>query len=124
MTTFPRWIFWSTGLGAILTFSGCSHNRDGTPIKEESTGLAAEAKIDAATARHTALARVPQGRILHEEIEREEGKLVYSFDMKKGGEPGVEEVRVDAMDGSVVSVDHEDPVREAAEAKQDSGAHQ
>jgi hypothetical protein len=124
MTTFPHSIVWWTGLGAILTFSGCSHNRSGAPIKEESTGLAAETKIDAATARRTALARVPQGRIVQEEIEREDGKLVYSFDMKKGTEPGIEEVRVDALDGSVVSVEHEGRAQEAAEAKQDSGAHQ
>lgn len=49
--------------------------------------------------------------------------LVYSFDIKKGTEPGIEEVLVDALDGVVVSVAHEDAAKEAAEARQE-GAHQ
>jgi len=122
MMTFPRWILSSTGLCAGLITLSCSH-RNGA-IKEESSGLAAEAKIDPATARRAALARIPQGRIEKEELEREDGKLVYSFDIKKGSEAGIEEVRVDALDGSVVAVEHEDPEKEAAEARQEKGAQQ
>ena len=38
------------------------------------------------------------------------------------GQEGVEEVLVDAMDGTVVSAKHESPAAEQAEAKADSGA--
>ena len=105
------------GLGSIS--AACSR---GT-IKEETPGLAADAKVDPAKARQAALAKVPGGKIVKEELERENGKLVYSFDIKKGTEPGIEEVLVDALDGVVVSVAHEDAAKEAAEARQE-GAHQ
>ena len=82
--------------------------------------MAAESKVDPGTARSTALARVPGGKIEKAELEREGGKLVYSFDISTGAKPGIDEVQVDAVDGSVVSVKHEDPAAEAAEAKQDS----
>jgi uncharacterized membrane protein YkoI len=122
MMHLTRWILSPVGLGAAVISSSCNH-RTGTSIKEESPGLTAQAKVYPATARRTALAKVPRGRIVQEEIEQEDGKLVYSFDMKKGTESGVEEVRVDALNGSVVSVEHEDPAKEAAEAKQEKGAH-
>ena len=88
-------------------------------IKEETPGLATDAKVDPAKARQAALAKVPGGKIVKEELERENGKLVYSFDIKKGTEPGIEEVLVDALDGAVVSIAHEDAAKEAAEAKVD-----
>ena len=88
-------------------------------IKEETPGLAADAKVDPAKARQAALAKIPNGKIVKEELERENGKLVYSFDIKNGNHSGIEEVIVDAVDGSVVSVAHEDAAKEAAEAKQE-----
>jgi uncharacterized membrane protein YkoI len=88
-------------------------------IKEETPGLAADAKVDPAKARQAALAKVPGGKIVKEELERENGKLVYSFDIKNGSHSGIEEVLVDAVGGSVVSVAHEDAAKEAAEAKQE-----
>ncbi|MEA2723745.1 MAG: hypothetical protein QOH59_1516 [Gemmatimonadales bacterium] len=92
---------------------------DSGSIKEESPGLAAEAKIDPAAARRTALAKFPDGKIVKEEIEKENGKLVYSFDIKNGKQSGIDEVLVDATGGTVVSVDHEDAAQEAAEAKKE-----
>src|SRR5262245_49072094 len=71
------------------------------------SALAAEAKIDMPTARATALAKVPGGKVQSEELERENGKLIYSFDIKVKGKSGIEEVNVDAMDGTVLSVSHE-----------------
>ena len=88
-------------------------------IKEETPGLAADAKVDPAKARQAALAKIPNGKIVKEELERENGKLVYSFDIKNGTHSGIEEVIVDAVDGAVVSVAHEDAAKEAVEAKQE-----
>lgn len=111
-------------LTAGLILAACNRSTD-TPAKEESAGLAASAKIDPTTARQTALARVPGGNVVSEGLEKENGKLVYTFDIKVGAQPGIEEVLVDATDGKVVSATHETPAMEAEEARQDSAhAHQ
>jgi uncharacterized membrane protein YkoI len=91
--------------------------------KEESQAtLLKEAKVSEATARATALARVPNGSVKSSEIERENGKLIYSFDITVPGKTGIEEVNVNAIDGSVVGQEHETPKSEkkesAAEAKE------
>jgi uncharacterized membrane protein YkoI len=91
--------------------------------KEESQAtLMKEAKVSEATARATALAQVPNGSVKSSEIERENGKLIYSFDITVPGKTGIEEVNVNAIDGSVVGREHETPKSEkkeaAAEAKE------
>jgi uncharacterized membrane protein YkoI len=86
---------------------------------QRSASLSDSAKIDLTTARTTALAKVPAGKVVSEELEQENGRLVYSFDIRQGSTPGIQEVQVDARDGSVVSVEHESPSQEAKEAQQD-----
>ena len=78
--------------------------------------LQAEAKIPEATARATALAEVPNGTVKSEELEREGGKLIYSYDITVPGKTGIEEVAVNAIDGTVVSKAHETPKMEKKEA--------
>jgi DNA-binding beta-propeller fold protein YncE len=81
--------------------------------------LEKEAKISMEKARDIALAKVPHGKIASEELEREHGKLIYSFDIKTS-QPGVTEVNVDAMNGHVIDVHHETPKAEATEKKQEA----
>lgn len=69
--------------------------------------LAKQAKISLDTARSTALARVQHGVVRSEELEKDHGKLIYSFDIAVPGKSGVEEVNVDAMTGKVVAKHHE-----------------
>lgn len=83
-----------------------------TSISEETPGLMARAKVQGETARATALALVPSGRVTGAELEEEDGLLIYSFDVSVQGVSGVEEIHVDALTGKVVSQVHED---EAAE---------
>ena len=91
------------------------------PIK--GTGkLKAEAKIKGDSAKKIALAQVPNGKIQSAEIEREKGKLIYSFDLKVPGKSGVQEVNVDAMTGAVVGTEHETAKSEAAEKKAETKA--
>ena len=78
--------------------------------------LRKQAKISEETARATALKEVPNGTIKSSELEREKGKLIYSFDIAVPGKSGVEEVNVSAIDGSVVAREHETPKMEKAEA--------
>lgn len=77
------------------------------------------ATITSAAATATALAKVPGGKVQSAEIEKEGGKLVYSFDIKVAGKSGIDEVLVDAMTGAVISVVHETAAEEAKEAKED-----
>ena len=90
-----------------------------TAKHETAAQLKKEAKVTEKAARATALAQVPGGKVRKHELERENGKLVYSFDIATKGKSGIDEVQVDAMDGSVVSNKHETPAMEKAEAKAD-----
>lgn len=82
--------------------------------------LKKDAKISIEAARASALKKVP-GEIQEEELEKENGKLVYSFDIRATGQKDITEVQVSAIDGSIVSVEKENAASEAKEKKQDSG---
>ena len=84
--------------------------------------LKAEAKVSEADAIATAEKEVPDGKIESAEIEREGGKLIYSFDVKAPHKSGVEEVNVDAMSGTVVKKEHESAKAEKAEMKKEANA--
>jgi uncharacterized membrane protein YkoI len=86
--------------------------------KENQTTLQKEAKISMAKAREIALKKAP-GKIESAELEREHGKLIYSFDIRQAGKTGITEVAVDAINGKIVDVHHETPAKEAAEKKQE-----
>ena len=88
-------------------------------VSNEQAKMQKEAKVTMAHAREIAMKKVPGGKIDSAELEREHGKLIYSFDIKTA-RPGVTEVQVNAIDGSIVSVKHETPAKEAAEHKQEA----
>ena len=89
--------------------------------KEESQeALQKEAKITEAAARATALQQVPNGTVKSNELEREHGKLIYSYDITVPGKTGIEEVNVNAIDGTVVAKQHESPKTEKAEAAKEA----
>ena len=90
-----------------------------TTVVESQADLQKEAKITMAKAREIALAKVKGGKIESGEIERENGKLIYSFDIKTS-KPGITEVNVNAMTGKVVDVHTENAAKEAAEKKQEA----
>ena len=107
--------------GATLHAAGTKVTRTvKTPaVSNDQAALEKEAKLSKKEATEIALKKVPGGKIASTELEREHGKLVYSFDIKTS-KPGVTEVLVNAMDGSIVSVSHESPAKEAAEKKQEA----
>src|SRR4030088_3513870 len=78
--------------------------------------LAAEAKISEADARTTALAKVPGGAVSSSELEKEHGKLIWSFDIATVGSKNITEVQVDAKPGKIVSTKIETPDKERREA--------
>ena len=87
-----------------------------TGKKDTPASLAKEAKVSMKTARSSALKEVPNGKVRTSEIERENGKLIYSFGIKVAGKTGIEEVNIDAITGAVVAHEHESPATEKKEA--------
>src|SRR3954464_11884142 len=81
--------------------------------------LMKEAKISKAEAEKTALAKIPNGTIQSGELEREHGKLVWSFDIAAPGTRNVTEIQVGAKGGGIVSIKVETPADQAAEAAAD-----
>ena len=104
---------------ALLSAAGLARAQ-AAPKSDVPADLAKEAKVSLEDARKTALAAVPGGKVQSEELEREKGRLVYSFDIKVDKKSGVEEVGVDAMTGKIVEKKHESPKSEKAEEKADA----
>ncbi|MCU1231832.1 MAG: peptidase [Acidobacteria bacterium] len=100
----------------LIMIVGSSAFAAAPPAKEN---LQKEAKISMADARKIAMTKEPKGKVESEELEREHGKLIYSFDIRnpKGT---ITEVAVSAIDGKIVSVEHENKAKEAAEKKQEA----
>jgi uncharacterized membrane protein YkoI len=85
--------------------------------KEDQAALQKEAKISMEKAREIALKKAP-GTVKSSELEREHGKLIYSFDIETS-KTAITEVNVDAIDGKIVSVEHESAKKEADEKKKE-----
>ena len=89
-------------------------------VTENKPGLLKKARITADSAIAVAKARLPKAAIQAAEIERENGKLIYSFDFRTPGRSGIDEVNVDAMTGHLVGkVSHESAADEANEERAD-----
>jgi uncharacterized membrane protein YkoI len=80
--------------------------------------LAKQAKITKEQAQEIALKRAP-GTVESGELEREHGKLVYSFDIRNA-KGTIDEVQVSAITGKVVRVEHETKKQEAAEKRKEA----
>ncbi len=91
--------------------------------EESQDALKAEAKVSLEAATQTALAKVPGGTIKSSELEREHGKLIWSFDISKPKTRNISEVQVDAKTGTVVSETTETPKQQQAEAIKEKGEH-
>jgi uncharacterized membrane protein YkoI len=75
------------------------------------------AKISMEQAREIALKRAP-GKTESEELEREHGKLVYSFDIRND-KGSITEVQVNAYTGKIERVEAENAKKEAAEKQKE-----
>jgi hypothetical protein len=87
--------------------------------KEKESRLTAQAKVSRADAEKTALSKVPGGTIKEGGIEKEKGKLIWSFDITTPGSKDTTEVAVDALTGEVVAIDKETPEDEAKEKQKE-----
>lgn len=75
------------------------------PVAAASAKEPHHAKLSMEQARTIALREVP-GKIVHEELEHEKGRWIYSIEVRPTGETGkrVKEVNLDADSGQVVEV--------------------
>jgi peptidase YpeB-like protein len=107
---------------AAVAFAGSVAHAQATYKRDIPDSLAKLAKITEDSAAAIAQKRVPKGTIESVELEREKGKLMFSYDIKTAGKSGADEVNVDAMTGKIIGFSHESAAMEkkeaAAEAKE------
>jgi uncharacterized membrane protein YkoI len=87
--------------------------------KQDEAQLKAQAKVSRTEAEKIALAKVPDGTIKEGEIEKEKGKLIWSFDIATPGTKDITEVNVDALSGEIVGVEHESQAQQEKETKKE-----
>ena len=104
-----------TLLTAALGAGCASEKAEHQDKQEQQAKLAAEAKVSQADAQKTALEKVPGGTVKECEIEKEHGRLVWSFDIAPADSKDIKEVEVDAATGEVVAVETESAAAEAKE---------
>ena len=112
----------SLGLAAaFIVFGASSAAAQATTYKRDiPEALAKEATVTESAAAATAQKRVPKGTIQAVELEREGGRLLYSFELKVPGKSGIDEVNVDAKTGKSLRTEHESPAKESKEATADT----
>jgi len=81
--------------------------------------LLKQAHVTKYQAKRIALAKVKRGKIKSAELEKENGVLIWSFDIAQPGRKDVTEVWVDATTGKITSVDVETPINQRKEAAED-----
>ena len=95
--------------------AGCASEKH-----ESQASLQAQAKVARGDAEKIALAQAPNGTIKEGELEKEKGKLIWSFDIATPGTKDITEVNVDALSGQVVSIEKETPEQQAKEKAEDA----
>ena len=98
------------GLFVMLTVGATAAWKVRHDYQSHQDVLLARAAISMDAARETAFSSVPaDGRVTEEEIEEENGRLIYSFDIEVPGQ-GTFDVEVDAMTGELLQsgLDDED----------------
>jgi uncharacterized membrane protein YkoI len=101
------------GSAAVVALTAAATNG----AEESQALLKKQAKVTEAQARSTALAKVVNGTVKSSELEKEHGKLIWSFDIATPKTQNITEVQVDAKRGKIVSTHIETPAKQAKEAQ-------
>jgi hypothetical protein len=109
-------------LAAATTLALPAARAQATYKRDIPDSLAKQAKITEDSAASVARKRVPKGTIQAVELEREKGKLMYSYDIKIEGKSGTDEVNVDARTGKIIGYSHETAADEKKEAAEEAKA--
>jgi Peptidase propeptide and YPEB domain len=81
--------------------------------------LLKQARVTKHQAKKIALARVKHGTIKSAALEKENGVLIWSFDVAQPGKKDLTEVWIDATTGKITLVDVETPLTEKKEVAED-----
>lgn len=103
-------------LVAFVALSAGAQPAPARKLSKQEAALHKAAKVSEDSARVIALAAVPGATVKEGELEKEKGKLIWSFDLKVAGKKGVEEVQVNAITGKIVGRAHESDAAETKEA--------
>ncbi|WLR58966.1 PepSY domain-containing protein [Guptibacillus hwajinpoensis] len=100
--------------GGALLYQGSDGIENVLASSNNESKLIEEAKISEAEAEKIALEEV-SGDVIEKEVEKEDGKIVYEFDIKT--DAGEKEVEIDGMSGDIIQVedDEEDDDKEQKE---------
>lgn len=86
----------------LLVAAGLGGSRAALAALPGGDAFGTEAKINEVDASGTALGEVPGGTVQGAELEKEHGRLIWSFDIAKPSASRVTEVNVDAVTGKIV----------------------
>ncbi len=101
-------------LGMVFGFAAASFAAQSSEAE-----LMKQSKITKVEAEQIALAKVPHGIVKSAEIEKEKGRIVWSFDIARPGTNDITEILVDAKTGKIISTQIESPRDQAKEAAAD-----
>ncbi len=106
--------------GSIIALAlALSSTRFNLWAQQSEAGLLKRARVTKHQAKKIALARVRHGTIKSAELEKENGMLIWSFDIAQPRKKEITEVWVDATTGEITAVDVETPIGEKKEAAED-----
>ena len=88
--------------------------------EESQEALKTQAEVTQGQAEEIALGKVPDGNIKSSELEKENCKLVWSFDIAVPESKNITEVQVDAKTSKIVLLEVETPEQQAQEANTDN----
>jgi uncharacterized membrane protein YkoI len=100
-----------------LTVPGWAQSSQSREVPQQDQ-LARRSRITKAKAQEIALKRA-HGNVESSELEKEHGRLVYSFDIRNS-HGDITEVQVSAITGRIVRVEHESKKREELEKKKEA----
>ncbi len=113
----------ATLFALFVTAFGTAGAQKPTYKRDMPARLVKEAKVKEADAVAMTRRILPKADIASAELEREGGKLIYSFDMKTAGKDGIDEININAITGKQVGkVQHESGADERKEAAEEKAA--
>lgn len=77
-------------------------------LEEDSPGLLAQATISDGAARAVALERFPGGQIVDAEIDEDDGRVMYKYQLRFASERRSVDVDIDAKSGAIVAVEEDE----------------
>lgn len=99
----------------IIALTAAALGLPAMAAEKSEEALKSQAKVSEKAAAKIALTKVPNGKIKAAELEKENGLLVWSFDIAVPKSQKITEIQVDARTGKVVRQEVETQAQEAAE---------